>query len=110
MHLRLQRQKTEVEFRTSLGRDSIKYLKIYLAIRNDLTEEKPLFTKWADNEKRMTSGAVEAKFKEYASSLSYLKKKDQENGLNPARPHSSRAAFNSRLLGARAYRLGIDSG
>jgi len=40
--LKLVRQKTGVKFKTFLGRDAVKYLRLYLQTRKDLTSGKPL--------------------------------------------------------------------
>lgn len=41
------RGKTGVNYRTFLGADAVQYITHYLKTRSDLTDEKPLFTKWA---------------------------------------------------------------
>jgi len=98
IHLRLRRKKTGVEFRTFFGRDAVKYLKLYLATRKNLTPESPLFTRWNSDTERATTGAIEMKFREIAKKLSFIKERDLK-GYNPCRPHSLRAAFASRLTG-----------
>lgn len=50
------------------------------------------------SERRATKGAIEKRFREYAEQTSFVDDKDM-NGYNPARPHSLRAAFRSRLTG-----------
>jgi integrase len=96
--LKLVRQKTKVEFKTFFGRDAVKYLKLYLATKKDLKADSPLFTKERvrGGEKRITSSAIQQSFSEIAKDLPFVKMK---GGYNPARPHSLRAAFNSRLIG-----------
>jgi site-specific recombinase XerC len=96
--LKLVRQKTSVEFKTFFGRDAVKYLKLYLETRKDLTSQSPLFTKERvrDGEARITPSAIQQSFSEIAKDLDFIK---QNGGYNPARPHSLRAAFNSQLIG-----------
>lgn len=94
--LKLVRQKTDVPFKTFFGRDAVKYLRLYLQTRKNLTPEIPLFTKWG-SEERITTGAIQQKFSEIAKDLSFIKKKELE-GFNPCRPHSLRAAFKSKLI------------
>ena len=93
--LKLVRQKTGVEFKTFLGRDALKYLRLYLQTRKHLTSESPLFTKLG-SAKRITTSAIQQRFSEIAKDLPFVKKKDLL-GFNPVRPHSLRAAFKSRL-------------
>lgn len=92
----LVRKKTGVPFKTFFGRDAVKYLRLYLQTRKNLTPETPLFTKWG-SEERITTGAIQQKFSEIAHDLSFIKKKEME-GFNPCRPHSLRAAFHSKLV------------
>lgn len=99
IHLKLRRKKTGVEFRTFLGRDAIKYLKLYLATRGSLNKDSPLFTLGVSDTKRLTDAATEMKFREIAPKLDFINMDNFENGYNPARPHSLRAAFSSRLTG-----------
>lgn len=101
--LRLVREKTSISFVTFFGYDSVKYLKLYLQTRKNLSPDSPLFTKWGTN-KRITIGAIESKFRELAETLGFINnhyKNGKGNGgaYNPARPHSLRSAFNSRLMG-----------
>jgi integrase len=96
--IRLYRQKTGIEFKTFLGADSMRYLKLYLQTRNDLTAKSPLFTLWGSST-RISTSAIQQRFSEIAKKLSFLKNQDLENGYNPARPHSLRSAFKSRLVG-----------
>jgi integrase len=95
--LKLIRQKTSVEFKTFFGRDAVKYLKLYLATRKDLNVDSPLFTKERvrGGEARINPSAIQQSFSEIAKDLDFIK---QNGGYNPARPHSLRAAFNSRLI------------
>jgi len=99
IHLRLVRKKTGVEYRTFFGRDAVKYLSLYLETRQGLRKDAPLFTKWGSNTERLTKEAVDKKFRENALNLDFIEEEDLENGYNPARPHSLRAAFRSRLTG-----------
>jgi len=96
--LKLVRQKTSVEFKTFFGRDAVKYLRLYLATRKDLKADSPLFTKERirGGEERITPSAIQQSFSEIAKDLPFVK---MNGGYNPARPHSLRAAFNSRLIG-----------
>jgi integrase len=96
--LKLVRQKTQVEFKTFFGRDAVKYLKLYLATRSDLKPEDPLFTKERvrNESNRITPSLIQQSFSEIAKDLPFVK---MNGGYNPARPHSLRAAFNSRLMG-----------
>jgi len=87
-----------VEFKSFLGRDAVKYLKLYLQTRQNLTDDSPLFTKLG-SEERVTVGAVQKRFREIAGETDFIGRKELENGYNPARPHSLRAAFRSQLTG-----------
>lgn len=104
--LDLVRQKSEVEFKSFFGRDAVKYLRLYLATRKDLTPESPLFVKERvrgeekkriRGEERINPSTIQQSFSEIAKGLDFIK----QNGggdYNPARPHSLRAAFNSQLI------------
>jgi integrase len=96
--LNLVRQKTNVEFKTFFGRDAVKYLRLYLATRGELKPEDPLFTKQRarGEEERITADLIEQFFSEIAQKVDFIKV--EEGHYNPARPHSLRAAFNSRLI------------
>lgn len=96
--LKLVRQKTDVEFKTFFGRDAVKYLRLYLETRGELKPEDPLFTKQRarGGEERITTVLIEQFFSEIAQKVDFVTVK--ENHYNPARPHSLRAAFNSRLI------------
>jgi integrase len=96
--LRLIRQKTNVEFKTFFGRDAVKYLKLYLATKGELKPEDPLFVKQRarGGEERITSDSIEQFFSEIAQKVDFIEVR--EGHYNPARPHSLRAAFNSRLI------------
>lgn len=94
----LNRKKTGVDHKTFFGRDAVKYLRTYLASRLPLDDDDPLFTKLGSDE-RVTDSAIQMMMKRNAEKVNFLDHKDVENGLNPARPHSLRAAFNSRLVG-----------
>jgi integrase len=97
--LSLDRKKTGVEFKTFFGHDAVKYLKLYLATRNKLRTSSPLFTKQRarNNETRITPALIQQSFSEIAKNLDFIN--NDREGYNPARPHSLRAAFNSRLIG-----------
>ena len=93
----LTREKTDITYKTFFGRDAVHYLHLYLKTRGDLTDEDPLFTKLGTN-KRITKDLIDARFRKIAEQCSFIEKKDME-GYNPARPHSLRSAFRSRLTG-----------
>ena len=90
------RQKSGVRYKTFLGADAVKYLKLYLETRGDLKADSPLFTKLG-SEERVTEAAIQWSFREIAEGLNFIEVKD--NSFNPARPHSMRSAFRSRLTG-----------
>lgn len=92
------RQKTGIRIRTFVGRDSVKYLRIYLSSREPLNRDEPLFTLLGSTE-RMTGAAIRKQFREAAEKLPFILDEDLENGYNPGRPHSLRSGFRSRLTG-----------
>ncbi len=96
--LQLYRGKTGVEFKTFLGRDSVHQLRAYLKTRGPLRNGDPLFT-MLGSEQRVSGGAIDHMLKKYATKLDFIHAEDLENGYNPARPHSLRTAFRSRLTG-----------
>jgi integrase/recombinase XerD len=96
--LHLFRKKTSVEHKTFLGRDSVHYLREYLKTRPNIDNGDPLFTMLGSS-RRITIGAVQKQLREYARKLEFILDEDVENGYNPARPHSLRSAFRSRLTG-----------
>jgi integrase len=99
--LDLIRQKTKAEFKTFFGRDAVKYLKLYLATRKDLKPKSPLFVQDRlrdGKEVRLNPTIIEQSFADITKSLPFIKQNGKGN-YNPARPHSLRAAFNSRLTG-----------
>ncbi|MCW4038723.1 MAG: tyrosine-type recombinase/integrase [Candidatus Bathyarchaeota archaeon] len=93
------RQKTGEEVKTFLGRDAVKYLRRYLDTRKNLRRGDPLFImkgkRWGE---RITEKAILHRFNQYVQDLSFIKDHELE-GFNPARPHSLRAGFRSRLTG-----------
>lgn len=95
--LNIVRQKNGLPYKTFLGTDAIKYLNLYLETRRDLRDNSPLFVKQGTDDVRITVGLVQASFREIAKELSFIKKRGE--GYNPARPHSLRTAFRSRLTG-----------
>jgi integrase len=99
--LKLVRQKAEVEFKTFFGRDAVHYLKLYLATRGELKPDDPLFVKERvrGGEVRISDTAIQESFSQVAKNVDFIKKKMVDDAYNPARPHSLRAAFNSRLIG-----------
>jgi integrase len=92
------RKKTGVKIRTFVGRDAVSYLRLYLKPRIPLKRDDPLFTKLGTS-KRLTGNAVRKQFRVYAQKLGFIVDEDLENGYNPARPHSLRSGFRSRLTG-----------
>ena len=92
-----------VSYRTFLGSDAVRYLRLYLQTRQDLNDESPLFTLWG-SERRITEGAIQGRLREIAKTLYFIKDADLE-GWNPARPHSLREAFISHLSGKVDGRL-----
>lgn len=100
LRLDIIRGKTSVEYRTFLGADAIKYLSMYLETRKGIKDDDPLFTVERANgldKERLTDGAIQKKFDSIAEKLEFINKNG--DGYNPARPHSLRAAFRSRLTG-----------
>ena len=95
--LNIVRQKNGLPYKTFLGADAVKYLKLYLETRRDLRGESPLFVKQGTDNVRITEGLVQAKFRGIAKQLSFIDTEGE--GYNPARPHSLRSAFRSRLTG-----------
>ena len=96
--LHLYRKKTGVEHKTFLGRDAVSYLREYLKTRGDLKGSDPLFTKLGASH-RATAHAIQNMLRKYAKNLDFISEEDLKNGFNPARPHSLRSAFRSRLTG-----------
>ncbi len=92
------RKKTGNEIKTFLGRDAVHYLQLYLNSRPNIQPRDPLFTKLGTN-KRVTDGALQKQLKLYADKMDFLFEEQVNNGFNPARPHSLRSAFRSRLTG-----------
>ena len=89
------REKNSNEFKTLLGADAVKYLKLYLGTRTNLKRKSPLFAK-EGTEKRVTPGAIQNKIRDLADEIFggvYT------GEMNPYRPHSLRSAFRSRLTG-----------
>ncbi len=89
------RKKTDVEFITFLGADSINYLREYLKTRSNLKDNSPLFTN-IGTENRAKTGSIQNLFRSYAEKMDWIDESNME-GWNPARPHSLRAAFRSML-------------
>lgn len=88
------RVKNSNVFKTLLGADAVKYLKLYLGTRVNLSNGSPLFTKQG-TEKRLTVGAIQMRLRELADKVFGI----EEEQMNPYRPHSLRSAFRSRLTG-----------
>lgn len=96
--LSLDRRKTGVIFKTFFGRDAVKYLKLYLKTRMPIRNRDPLFIKVGTNE-RVTEGAIQIMTRRLAERMDFIDEEELDEGYNPARPHSLRAAFISRLTG-----------
>jgi integrase len=92
------REKTGVPIKTFIGRDAISYLRLYLQSRPNIKPSDPIFT-MLGNTKRATTSALQRKLKDYAPKLEFIYEEDMEKGYNPARPHSLRSGFRSRLTG-----------
>jgi len=92
------REKTGVPIRTFIGADAVRYLRLYLKSREPLRDNAPLFTKLG-TEKRLPRNAVCVMLRRYAEKLSFIYEEDMEDSFNPARAHSLRAGFRSRLTG-----------
>jgi len=88
------RVKNSNVFKTLIGADAVKYLKLYLSTRDNLSNGSPLFTKQG-TEKRLTVGAIQMRLRELADNVFGI----EEEQMNPYRPHSLRSAFRSRLTG-----------
>lgn len=97
------RKRGGVSYRSFLGTDAVRYLRLYLQTRQNLNDDGPLFTLWG-SERRITEGAIQGRLREIAKTLEFIKEADLE-GWNPARPHSLRDAFISHLSGKIDGRL-----
>lgn len=93
----LVKKRGRISYRTFIGNDAVRYLRLYLQTRQDLNDDSPLFTLWG-SERRITEGAIQGRLREIAKSLDFIKEADLK-GWNPARPHSLREAFISHLSG-----------
>ncbi len=93
----LVKKRGSVSYRTFIGTNATRYLRLYLQTRQDLNDESPLFTLWG-SERRITEGAIQGRLREIAKTLDFIKDSDMK-GWNPARPHSLREAFISHLSG-----------
>jgi integrase/recombinase XerD len=92
------RKKTGNEIKTFLGRDAIHYLRMYLQTKPNLKNGDPLFTKLGST-RRVSSQAIAKQLRQYAAKSKFIYEDDLNIGFNPARPHSLRSAFRSRLTG-----------
>ena len=92
------REKTGVELKTCIGYDAVRYLRLYLESRPNIQRKDPLFMMLGNSEERMTVKSMQARFRKYVRNVSFLDSAKQE-GYNPARPHSLRSGFRSRLTG-----------
>lgn len=92
------REKTNVPIRTFIGHDALYYLRLYLQSRPSIGPGEPIFTLLGSPE-RATAGSIQGKLRDYAEKLDFIIEEDTGEGYNPARPHSLRSAFRSRLTG-----------
>jgi integrase len=92
------RKKTGVPLRTFIGRDTVKLLRLYLESRPGIQSGDPLFTLLGSSE-RANQATIQKQLRKYAEKLNFIYDEDLENGFNPARPHSLRSGFRSRLTG-----------
>lgn len=88
------REKNANPFKTLMGADAVKYLKLYLETRGELKKGDPLFAKHG-SKVRITVESIQRRFRELASEVFGY----SEDEMNPYRPHSMRSAFRSRLTG-----------
>lgn len=93
------RKKTGFPLRTFVGADTVKYLRLYLASRPDIQPEDPLFTFLGSSNERATPVAIQKLLRNYAAKLEFIPPNELANGYNPARAHSLRSGFRSRLTG-----------
>jgi integrase len=92
------RKKTGTIIRTFIGRDAIHYLRLYLQSRPDIDPREPIFTMLGSNE-RATPASIQKQLRKYSKKLKFIYKEDLKKGYSPARSHSLRSAFRSRLTG-----------
>lgn len=92
------RQKTGTLLRTFIGRDAVHYLRLYLQNRADIKPDEPIFTMLGSNI-RASSSSIQKQLRKYSKKLKFIYKEDMQNGYSPARSHSLRSAFRSRLTG-----------
>lgn len=92
------RQKTGTLIRTFIGRDAVHYLRLYLQNRADIKPDEPIFTMLGSNI-RASSSSIQKQLRKYSKKLKFIYKEDMQNGYSPARSHSLRSAFRSRLTG-----------
>jgi len=93
------RRKTSVRIRTFVGADTVNYLRLYLASRKNIQPTDPLFTILGNDAKQATPISIQTRLRAYASKLDFIPPTELENGYNPARSHSLRSGFRSRLTG-----------
>ncbi len=92
------RKKTGTVIRTFIGRDAVHYLRLYLQSRPDIKPREPIFTMLGSNE-RASPASIQKQLRKYSKKLKFIYKEDLKNGYSPARSHSLRSAFRSRLTG-----------
>jgi len=93
------RVKTGEPIKTFVGADTVKLLKMYLESRADIKPTDPVFTFLGNDQRRATPVSIQKKLREYAAKLDFIVPTELENGYNPARSHSLRSGFRSRLTG-----------
>ena len=93
------RVKTGEPIKTFVGADTVKLLNMYLESRADIQPSDPLFTFLGNSKKRATPVSIQKKLREYAGKLEFIAPTELENSYNPARSHSLRSGFRSRLTG-----------
>lgn len=94
------RQKTNFPIRTFIGRDTVKYLSLYLSSRPDIQPNEPIFTFIGDSEERATPVAIQKLLRQTAEKLDFVPPSELENSYSPVRSHSLRSGFRSQLTGA----------
>lgn len=91
----LVRQKNSNSFKTLIGADAVKYLRLYLDTRGQIEKDDPLFAQHVGSNERISGETIQWTFRELAKKVFGYK----EGEMNPFRPHSLRSAFRSRLTG-----------
>jgi hypothetical protein len=92
------RKKTGEPIKTFIGTDTVKLLRMYLESRVNIRPQDPIFTMLDNDRERATPASIQ-KLREYAVKLDFIPPTELENGYSPARSHSLRSGFRSRLTG-----------